>query len=183
MSSTNLLTTSISTVETARLLLRGHRLADFSDCVGLWTDPKVTRHIGGRPSTEEEVWARMLRYIGHWALLGFGYWVVEEKGSGRFVGEVGFADFKREIEPAFNGAPEAGWVLAPWAHGKGFATEAVRAALAWGAQHFSARRSVCMIDPDNEASIRVATKCGYSEFARTAYKGETVILYSANLGE
>jgi hypothetical protein len=38
------------------------------------TNPDVTRHIGGKPYTEEESWARFLRYFGHWLLLGFGYW-------------------------------------------------------------------------------------------------------------
>jgi RimJ/RimL family protein N-acetyltransferase len=35
------------------------------------------------------------------------------------------------MQPSLGSAPEAGWVMAPRAHGKGYATEAVRAALAW----------------------------------------------------
>jgi RimJ/RimL family protein N-acetyltransferase len=61
--------------------------------------------------------------------MGFGFWVVREKSTGRFVGEVGLANFRRDIEPSLGESKEAGWVLSPWAHGKGFATEAVRAAL------------------------------------------------------
>jgi RimJ/RimL family protein N-acetyltransferase len=157
--------------------MRPHTLEDFGESAALWGDPVVTRHIGGRPFTNEEVWARLLRYAGHWGLLGFGYWVVREKATGRFVGEVGFADFKRDLEPSFGSSPEIGWVLSPWAHGKGFATEAVRAALAFGEAHFEWRDTVCMINPENAASIRVAEKCGYVEFARTTYKIGTVILY------
>jgi len=41
----------------------------------------------------------LLRYAGHWALAGYGYWIVEERESGRPVGEVGLADFRREISP------------------------------------------------------------------------------------
>ncbi len=167
----------IPVIETARLRLRGHRVGDFGDCAAMWGDATVARHIGGRPSSAEESWARMLRYAGLWALLGYGYWAVEEKASGRFVGDVGFADFKRDVQPSFDGAPEIGWVLAPWAHGVGFATEAVGAAVAWGDGHFGAPPTVCMIDPDNAASIRVAEKCGYREFARTAYKGQPAILF------
>jgi RimJ/RimL family protein N-acetyltransferase len=163
--------------ETDRLVLRGHTVADFDDCAALWSDPVVTRHIGGRPSTREDAWSRLLRYAGHWTLLGFGYWVVREKSSGRFVGEVGFADFERDIEPPFDGAPEAGWVLAPWAHGKGLATEAVSGAIGWIGQRFGGVRTVCIIDPDNVASIRVAEKCGYVEFHRTTYKGGPAILF------
>lgn len=173
---------AIPALDTARLELRGHRREDFAECIALWTDPLVTRFITGRPSTEEEVWARLLRYVGHWAVLGFGYWVVREKGTGRFVGEVGLADFKRAVEPPFNGAPEAGWILAPWAHGRGFATEAVRAVLAWGSANLGLGRTVCMIDPTNLPSIAVAQKCGYREFARTTYKGESTILFAADLG-
>ena len=167
----------VPTVETARLRLRGHRIEDFHDCAAMWADPAVTRHIGGRPFSAEEVWSKILRYAGLWSLLGFGYWAIEEKASGRFVGEVGFADFKREIEPSFAGAPEIGWALASWAHGVGFATEAVGAAVAWGDGHFGAVRTVCLIGPDNVASIRVAEKCGYLEFERAAYKGQPTILF------
>ena len=143
----------------------------------MWADPVVTRHIGGRPFSREEVWSKILRYAGLWALLGFGYWAIEEKASGRFAGEVGFADFKREIEPSFAGAPEIGWALAPWAHGRGFATEAVGAAVAWSDGHFASMQTVCLIDPDNAASIRVAEKCGYREFERTKYKNQPTILF------
>jgi RimJ/RimL family protein N-acetyltransferase len=73
-----------------------------------------------------------LRYVGHWSWLGFGYWLVEEKTSGQFVGEVGFADYKREIEPSIDDVPEIGWVLVPAMYGRGYATESVRAAIDWG---------------------------------------------------
>lgn len=162
-------------IDTARLTLRSHTLVDFSECAAMWADPAVTRYIGGRPSSEEEVWARVLRYAGLWALLGFGYWVVRERASGRFVGEVGLADFRREFTPpladSLAGLPEVGWALAVWAHGRGFATEAVGAALAWSDAH-DAGRTVCLITPENVASVRVAEKCGYREAARTTYKGQ-----------
>ncbi|MDB4966166.1 MAG: family acetyltransferase [Myxococcales bacterium] len=165
-------------LDTPRLTFRGHRLEDFDECAALWADPVVTRFIGGKPASREEVWARLMRYVGHWALLGYGYWVVRERASGRFVGEVGLADFRRAVDPPLDGAPECGWVLSPWAHGQGFATEAVSAVLAWGATRFDAGvRTVCLIDPGNVASIRVAAKCGYTELARTTYKGEPTILY------
>jgi len=171
-------TLEIPTLETERLRLRAHRPEDFSHCVALWADPVVTRYIGGKPLTREEVWAHMLRYAGHWKWLGYGYWLLEEKASGKFVGEVGFADQQREIEPALDAMPEIGWVLSPGSHGKGYATEAVRAAQAWGDRKFGASKTVCLIHPDNLASIRVAEKCGYQEFCRTGYKGKPTILYS-----
>ena len=161
---------------TPRLVLRGHTAADLDATAAMWADPGVTRHIGGVPSTREESWARLLRYAGLWPLLGFGYWLVEDRATGRFLGEVGFADFHRDVEPSLSDALEAGWVLHPAAHGRGFATEALQAALAWADAHLSPRRSVCMIAPENAASLRVAQKCRYLEYARTTYKGAPTLL-------
>ena len=178
MSSSSPRAGDVPVIETPRLRLRGHRIDDFADCAAMWADPNVTRHIGGKPLTEEEVWARVLRYVGHWSWMRFGYWAVEEKSSGGFVGDLGFADFKREIEPSLQGLPELGWVLASHAHGKGYATEAARAAIAWGAEHFGPGDTVCLIHPDNLASLRVAEKCAFRESLRTSYKGHPVILFS-----
>ena len=168
---------AVPIIETERLILRGHRPDDFADSLALWTDPEVTRFIGGKPSTREEVWSRLLRYAGHWALLGFGYWVVTEKETGRFLGEVGFADFRREIEPSLDGVPEIGWVIAPSSQGRGYATEAVRAAIAWSEEHLGSPRTACIIAPENQPSIRVAEKCGYREFCRTTYKDKPTIMF------
>ncbi len=163
----------VPVLETERLTLRGHRLDDFPASAAMWADPVVTRHFGGKPLSNEESWTKFLRYFGHWALLGYGYWVVEENATGNFAGEVGFADYKRDIQPPLN-APEIGWVLASQFHGKGYATEAVRAAVAWGDRDFKSR-TTCIIHPENLASIRVAEKCGYREFRRTTYKDHPAI--------
>lgn len=163
-------------LKTARLTMRGHTIDDLSASAAMWSNEAVVRHISGRPFTGEEVWARLLRYGGHWAHLGFGFWAVSETGTGQFIGEAGFADFKRDLGPSFAGKPEMGWALDPAAHGKGYATEIVHAALGWGAQHFGAVETVCMIAPENAASLRVADKCGFEEFARTSYHGEPCVL-------
>src|SRR6266852_3653014 len=84
-------TVEVPILETARLKLRGHRLGDFTNCAAMWADPGVTRYIGGKPLNEEESWTKLLRYVGHWSLLNFGYWVVEEKATGMYIGEIGFA--------------------------------------------------------------------------------------------
>lgn len=167
---------AIPVLKTKRLTLRGHGLEDYKHCAALWGDIRVTRYISGRASTPAESWSRMLNYAGHWALLGFGYWLVEESATGHFVGEVGLADFKRDIKPSFNGAPEAGWVLAPAAHGKGYATEAVRAVLAWGEETLGMKRSLCILDPENIASVKVADKCGFTFFTETDFMGSDVVI-------
>jgi RimJ/RimL family protein N-acetyltransferase len=164
-------------IETERLVLRPHNPEDFPECAQMWADPMITLYIGGKPSSAQATWLRLLRYVGHWTWMGYGYWAVEEKATGGFIGELGFADFKREIVPPLGDAPELGWALASRAHGKGYATEAVRAAVAWGDACLASRRTVCMIHPDNLASIRVAQKCGYREFERTTYAGDPTILF------
>jgi RimJ/RimL family protein N-acetyltransferase len=168
---------NVPILETPRLVLRGHRLEDFAGCAALWADPAVTRHITGKPSTPEESWARLLRYVGHWALMGYGFWVIEEKASGAYIGETGFADFKRQMEPPLGDTPEIGWVLSTGSHGKGYATEAVQAVVAWGDAHWGNRPTVCIVAPDNLASIHVARKCGYVERERGTYRGEPTIIF------
>jgi RimJ/RimL family protein N-acetyltransferase len=170
-------------LRTSRLSLTPHSLADFDDSAALWGDPAVVRYITGAPSTGSVSWSRLQRYAGNWALLGYGYWVVRETASGRFAGEVGFGDFRRDMAVDFAGAPEAGWVLATWAHGQGYASEAVAAALAWGDAQFDSDRTVCMIDPDNAPSLRVADKSGYVEFGRTDFRGSPVVLLQRPKGQ
>jgi RimJ/RimL family protein N-acetyltransferase len=167
----------IDVLHTERLCLRGYRFEDFAHCFAMWTDPQVTRYTTGRPLSEEETWTRFLRAIGHWSLLGFGYWAVEEKATGNFVGELGFADLKRDLQPSLQGLPEMGWIFSSAVHRKGYASEAIRAALAWAKPRFAPKHPVCLISPENHPSIRLAAKSGFREFQRTTYKGDPVILF------
>ena len=162
---------------TDRLFLRAHRKSDLADSFAMWSNPDVVRYIGGRISTEEEVWARLLRYSGHWPIMGYGYWLVTERESGRFVGEVGFADFRREMTPSIAGTPESGWALVPWAHGRGYASEALAAGLRWLDGELGKVRTVCIIDAGNKPSIRVAEKAGYRFLTETKLKGEPTQLF------
>lgn len=157
----NLPRSSPPVLETARLVLQGHTKAMLEPLSAMWADPQVVRHIGAVPSTPRESWMRMLSYRGLWPLLGYGYWAICEKNTGRYVGDLGFADFKRNIDPPIRGIPEAGWALARWSHGRGYATEALGAALAWLDRETPFGHSVCLIAPENRQSIRVAEKSGF----------------------
>ena len=165
------------TLETERLILRAHRVDDFEPLAAMWADPIVVRYIGGTPSNDQASWARLLRYAGHWALLGFGFWALEEKASGRFAGELGFMNFERTIDPPIGKTPEGGWVLPPWAHGRGFATEGMKAAIAWLEARSGPSRMVCLINSENAASMHVARKCGFREWTRTTYEGHSAALF------
>ena len=171
------MTNTAPVIETARLRLRAHRLADFPNSAAMWADPNVTRYIGGKPLTNEEAWSKFLRYTGHWAMLGFGFWAIEERETSAWVGEVGLADFRREMSPPLGDFPEAGWVLASRAHGRGFATEALGAALQWTDGHIDFERTVCIIHPGNAASMNVAKKCGFLELRRSLYNGHDVVVF------
>ncbi|MFW2829748.1 GNAT family N-acetyltransferase [Sphingomonas sp. ID0503] len=163
-------------IETERLILRRHRLSDFDASLALSRDSEVMRFIGGS-SSPEDAWNRLLRYAGHWDLLGYGMYVIEEKATGAVIGDTGIADFHRGLGADFDGRYEMAWVLARQAHGKGYATEAAKAALAaFDAAHPGAR-TVCIINPFNEPSLRVADRLGFRRFGEAVYKGASVIMF------
>lgn len=166
----------IPVIETPRLRLRAHTPADFPACLAMWTNADVVRYTAGRPQSREEVWSRLLRYIGHWSLFGYGFWAVDEKATGRFIGELGFADFCRTIEPPLK-SPECGWVLEPEFQGRGYAFEALDAAHKWADFHFGTGPTVCLIHPDNGRSHNLAKKLGYKHLHDSSYGGHPTIVY------
>ena len=80
--------------------------------------------------------------------------VVEERSTGVFLGRVG------PLRPPAWTEYEIAWSLAPGARGRGYATEAARAAIDWSFEHFPLDRIVSVIDPRNEASRKVAERPG-----------------------
>ena len=163
----------IPVLETSRLVLRGHRPDDFDASAAMWADPAVVRFIQGTPQTAEQSWQRFLRYAGHWAMVGYGYWVVAAKDDGRFMGEVGFADYRRALSVDVTGIPEAGWVLASHAHGQGLAVEAMTAALSWIDARFP--RTFALFDPAHAASMRVAGKLGFADPREIDFDGAPAV--------
>ncbi|MCR5857771.1 GNAT family N-acetyltransferase [Mesorhizobium sp. J428] len=167
----------IPVIETARLVLRSLAPSDFEAYAAMWGDPVVTRYIGGTPQTREQSWVRLLRHLGMWQVMGFGFWAVTEKETGRLVGEAGFHDLKRDVTPSLAGTMETGWGFVPEVHGKGIASETVTAILAWGDGNRPGMRKTCLINPENVASVRVAEKHGFREFAQSTYHGAPTILF------
>ena len=164
-------------LETDRLRLRGALPEDLDAAARMWGDADVTRFIGGKPRTRQDAWFALLRGAGLWTLKGFGYWVVTDRKTGSFLGEAGFADFQRGLDPGLISGPEAGWAFAPEAWGRGIAAEAVLAAHRWLDQS-GAQASCCVIEPGNLASIRVAEKAGYRLTGKTLLGGSEVCAYS-----
>lgn len=167
---------TVPLLETDRLVLRPYRRDDFAHYAMLFADPGVTRFIGGVPFSREQAWTRFLRQVGMWHYFGFGFFALQEKETGTFIGEAGFHDLHRVITPSLEGTMETGWALSPRSAGRGLATEAVAAALRWAEQQFPNMKRTCIIDLENHASLRVASKLHFRELKRTTYHGANVII-------
>ncbi|HEX5184865.1 MAG TPA: GNAT family N-acetyltransferase [Allosphingosinicella sp.] len=170
------MTNAVPVIETPRLRLRAFNQDDLAIWAPVMADPEVARYLGGHPFSREETWRRILSSTGAWSLLGYGYWAVERKGEGDPIGQIGFADFKRDMRPSIEGLPEMGWIFAPHAHGKGYATEAVQAALDWADARLKAPVIPAIIDHGNAPSIRLAERCGFAEREEATYRESPILL-------
>jgi RimJ/RimL family protein N-acetyltransferase len=145
-------------LETERLILRPiDPERDLEPWAKAHSDEETVRYLGGEIMCPARTWRMMAGVIGHWQIRGFGFFSVESKDSGAWVGHVG---------PWYpEGWPdrEVGWTIAREHWGKGFATEAARACLDYVFDTLGWTRVIHVILPGNEASIAVARKLG-SEF-------------------
>ena len=167
----------VPAIETARLRLRGFNTADVTAQTAMLGDPEVVRYRGGQAQSREQAWRRLLAGAGMWPVLGYGYWAVERLADGVMIGQVGFGDFKRDLDPSIEGVPEMGWVFASGAHGQGYATEAAMAALEWGDRMLPGHSFAAIIDPANQPSIRLARKLGFGEGQHARYEGAPILLF------
>ena len=163
------------TITTERLLLRMPQPSDLAECTAIWSDPVVIKFIGNTAATREQAWARLQRYVGHWHMFGYGFFAVIDRATRAYLGEVGVGNFERDITPPVN-AFEAGWVLAAAAHGRGIASEALRAVLGFTDAKFPGQPTTCIIDVDHAASLRVAEKAGFRELFRTTYHDDACVV-------
>ena len=165
------------TLETERLILRAFREEDLDQLWAMWANEDVVRFVGGQTLAREDTWRRSLAACGQWPYTGFGYWIVEMKADGTVVGQAGFADFKRQMEPSIEGEPELGYVFHPKVHGQGIASEACAAALEWADANLNAQSYPAIISPENTASIRLAERLGFERGPDATYRGETIALF------
>jgi RimJ/RimL family protein N-acetyltransferase len=106
-----------------RLVLRGWRDADRRAWADMNADPEVREFLGG-PLTPAESAAWMLNYQDDLDRYGYGFWALERRDSGEFIGFTGLGRLDDGIEIA--------WRLARSAWGRGYATEAARTAIGYG---------------------------------------------------
>lgn len=164
------------TIVTDRLILDRHQLDDFDECLAMWQDPAVVRLIRATPFDTRETWNRLLRYVGHWELKGFGYWTIRTRAEHRFCGELGFAYTHREMPAGFEGLPEFGCTLARASWGCNIALEATQAALDWMDRHAGLRRTIAITDERNRAAIALGRSTGYVHRQAILFEGRAFAL-------
>lgn len=151
----------IPILETPRLILRGWRESDFDPLARMMADPEVARFIGGTLA-RGDAWRAMATLVGHWVFRGFGFWVVERKSDGAFLGRIGL--WYPEGWPGI----EVGWSLDRPYWGQGYATEAAAASFDYGFAHLPLDKLISVIDPDNAPSQAVAKRLGETKGAPAA---------------
>ncbi|MCC6616596.1 MAG: GNAT family N-acetyltransferase [Anaerolineae bacterium] len=149
------------TLTTERLLIRPFTLADVDDYQRvLHSDPAVMRYLpGGVTKPRNETAAELQGYIDHCALHGYGFEALIERATGAFVGDVGLDHLDDQVA--------IGYTLGSAFWGKGYATEAARAVLAYGFDVLQLKAIVAIAQPENTASRRVLERLGMT------YAGET----------
>lgn len=161
-------------LETERLLLREFRGGDLDAYAGMQADPEVMRYIGeGRTLTRNDSWRSIAGMLGHWQLLGYGMWALEDKESGTLVGRAGFID-----PPGWPGF-ELGWLLGRPYWGLGFATEAASRCLRFAFEELRRDVVISLIRPANAPSIRVAERLGMRDTGEIELLGSKALRYEA----
>jgi len=164
--------TTIPTLATDRLFLRAFVQRDFEEYAAIMGDPEVARHLGdGTPYSRIDSWRHMAMMLGHWMLLGYGLWAVEEKATGALIGRIGC--HQPEGFPGF----ELAYTLARTHWGRGYAREGAAAALAFAREVLGRTSIVSVIRPENAGSIRVAQSLGGVLDGEVEFYGKPSLVY------
>lgn len=148
---------------------------DWDAYLALHSDPAVMRFVGDRTDRDFIRW-RFDKLTGQYAL-GLGHWAVEERDAGRLVGAVGL--LQHDDWTATPYTVEVGWLIAKDAWGRGYATEAGRAALSYAFDELGLERVICIVDPRNRSSRRVAEKLALRLAGETIWRDHDVVWYES----
>ena len=159
-------------LETERLRFRMFRASDFATYEQWTSRMEIMRFLGGKTFDRLQAWRHLAYLIGHWQMLGHGYYAVEEKSTGTLVGRVGYTS-----HPGWPGF-ELGWTIVPEYQGRGYATEAARMLLQYAFDALKRDRVISLIHPDNAPSRRVADKLQQRVTGQTEVLTMPVLVYS-----
>lgn len=162
---------------TERLLLRELRIADFEAYAANCADPNAMKYMSGVVDRRMS-WRLFAALSGAWLVTGSGWWAIEEIATGTYIGTVGAFVRETQLGLGREGAIELGWSLHPPAWGKGYASEAAKAALDWAFSTQDVARAIAHMDPGNVASARVAEKIGMTCDGDAEFYGLPSLRYS-----
>jgi RimJ/RimL family protein N-acetyltransferase len=148
---------------TERLELWQPRAGDMRAMHEVVTHPSTGRFLGPRAHFHDHA-IRFMRNAGSWHLYGYGALMLRLRGEESVIGNCGVFHTFRGLGEDFDDHPEAGWIVAAEHEGRGLASEAMRAVLAWFDREHGRRRVVCMISPENAPSLALAAKLGFIAF-------------------
>ena len=169
---------------TERLELWRPQVTDRVGLRALIEPGEVRRFLGGMESDDHDVFMRLLRNAGSWALYGYGTFIVRERGRPEIVGNCGVFHSWRGFGRGLDDIAEAGWIVSKGAWGKGYAQEAMEAALTWFEREHGAAATLCMIEQGHRASEAVAAKLGYMACDRYEERDERpLIVYRRAAGQ
>lgn len=164
--------TTIPTITTSRLVLRAFVQRDLDEYAAIIGDPEVTKHLGdGKALSRNEAWRQMAMILGHWTLLGYGLWAVEERATGALIGRIGCQ--QPEGFPGF----EIAYTLGRAFWRRGYAREGAGAALAYAREVLGRTTIISVIRPANAGSIRVAQSLGATLDGEIEFFGGPASIY------
>lgn len=142
-------------IETERLILRQPDPdRDFDAWAEAMADPDTVRYLGTEPMNRAQAWRSMALALGHWAIRGYGFFSLEHRETGAWLGRVG------PWHPEGWVGREVGWTIHPAHLNRGYATEAGKASIDYAFGTLGWTRVVHVIMQGNEASVAVARKLG-----------------------
>ncbi len=167
-------------ITTARLELWRPQAGDLADMYQLTLAEETRRFLGGFEPNEADIFNRLSRNAGSWALYGYGTFAVRFKGEQRIAANCGvfrsFRGFGDDL--GLDDVPEAGWIVHRDCWGQGIAREAMEAALGWFDRAHGQQRIACMIEQGHAASDGLARSLGFVRYAEhEAEDGATLVLY------
>lgn len=162
-------------LETERLILRHQVLSDLDDLWALYQNPNITKYIPDAPRSREEAQEELEWHMnGHPKHPELGLWATIHKETGKFIGRCGLLpwtiDGQYDVEVAYTIAEDF------W--GQGLGSEAAQGILQYGFETLKLKRMICLIDPENIPSQRVAEKIGMAwEKTVDGYEGDNIPFY------